>query len=476
MKTTKIKIKSLFGINEMQLDGRSVELAGKNGVGKTSVIDAIKYALTNKSERDFIIKKGENEGEIFIETDTGLSVHRKPRIQQTDYKSVKENGKSVGNPETFLREIFTELQLSPVQFLNMTKQEQNRIILDMIEFKWDLHWIRQQFGEIPQNVNYDQNILQVLNDIQAENGHYFIERQNVNRDIRNKRAFIEDIAKDIPTGFQAEKWEAANLSNIYTEIETRRHYNNKIEKAEQMKQAYDNKIRGFEAEKEIALNTLDREVNSYRGNLETEIARLEEMLKNKRYELSQIEEKKQDKVKVIEQEYLAKVAKFDGEMAEYDKYLALELMEVQPLLDQADEIEKMKAHLNEYRRMKTLQAELDDLSQRSEYFTSQIEKARELPGEILKTATIPVKGLTVKDGIPLINGLPVSNLSEGEKLDLCIDVTIQKPGNLQVILIDGVEKLSTENRTRLYKKCKEHGLQFIATRTDDNDELTITYL
>ena len=42
MKTTKIKIRNLFGITEQELDGRSIEITGTNGVGKTSVIDAIK--------------------------------------------------------------------------------------------------------------------------------------------------------------------------------------------------------------------------------------------------------------------------------------------------------------------------------------------------------------------------------------------------------------------------------------------------
>ena len=72
--------------------------------------------------------------------------------------------------------------------------------------------------------------------------------------------------------------------------------------------------------------------------------------------------------------------------------------------------------------------------------------------------------------------MPVSNLSEGEKLDLCIDVAIQNPAGLQIILIDGVEKLSTEMRERLYSKCKEKGLQFISTRTTDSKELTVIEL
>ena len=58
MKITKLTIKNLFGISEKELDGKSIELTGKNGCGKTSVIDAIRYALTNSSERDLIIKDG----------------------------------------------------------------------------------------------------------------------------------------------------------------------------------------------------------------------------------------------------------------------------------------------------------------------------------------------------------------------------------------------------------------------------------
>lgn len=95
-------------------------------------------------------------------------------------------------------------------------------------------------------------------------------------------------------------------------------------------------------------------------------------------------------------------------------------------------------------------------------------------GEILKTATIPVKGLTVENGKPLIDGKPISNLSEGEQLMLCVDVALSKPNNLKLILLDGVEKLSDSNRQLLYNKCKEAGLQYIATRTTNSNELIIT--
>ena len=77
MKTSKITIKNLFGIRETSLDGKSVEISGPKGSGKTSVLDAIRFALTNRSDRDFIVHQGADEGEIIIETTTGLTIDRK---------------------------------------------------------------------------------------------------------------------------------------------------------------------------------------------------------------------------------------------------------------------------------------------------------------------------------------------------------------------------------------------------------------
>lgn len=476
MKCVKIKIKNLFGIREYEMNGQSVELSGKNGAGKTSVIDAIRYGLTNKSDRDYIIRNGENEGEILIETDNGIRIDRKSRANQADYKSVKKDGREVGSPESFLRDIFTTLQLSPVEFMEMDKKQQNAIILDMIEYDWDLKKIKEWFGEIPDWVSYDQNILQVLNDIQADNGYYFQHRQDLNRDMRNKRAFIEDIASAIPAGYDAAKWESENVGDLYKQIERIRKDNETIEKAKRLLENRSNKIRSFEADKEIELSAIDREFTGKETRLKELIASLEEQIRSNKKELAGLGEKKQDKIAVAEEKYKANIAKYDAELSEYEEYATKELTDVSGLSEQAETVEKMKGHLNEYRRMENLQAETEKLAEETRLLTEKIEKARTLPGEILQEATIPINGLTVQNGIPLINGLPISNLSDGEKLDLCIDVAIQKPNGLQIILIDGVEKLSTDMRNELYRKCKDKGLQFIATRTTDDPDLTVMEL
>lgn len=394
----------------------------------------------------------------------------------TDYKSVKQNGNVIPSPESFLKTIFTPLQLSPMEFISMDKKTQNATILDMIQYDWNLDTIKEWFGEIPRDVNYEQNILAVLNDIQAENGYYFMHRQDVNRDIRAKKAVIADIGSSLPIDYDGERWEKENLSDLYTEIEKIRKNNETIEKAKRLRDSHDGKIRSFQADKEIKIAALDTEMAQQEKNIESELAQLEERIKALREKKDGLAGVKADKVKVIQSEYEASVSKYEAEQASYAEYADMETTPIDDLMAKANETEKMKGHINEWRRMLNIQKEVDELQSESNSLTEKIELARTLPGTILETAEIPIEGLTVKDGIPLINGLPVSNLSEGEKLDLCIDVAIQNPAGLQIILIDGTEKLSEENRTRLYEKCKKKGLQFIATRTTSNNELTVIEL
>lgn len=476
MKTTKIKIKNLFGIAETELDGSSVEITGTNGSGKTSVIDAIRYGLTNQSERDYIIRKGASEGEILIETDTGLYIDRKKRTDKADYKSVKEGGKEVSGPESMLKQLFTPLQLDPVAFIGMNKQEQNRIILDLIEFDWDLNWIREQFGEIPEGVNYDQNILQVLHDIQADNSVYFQTRQDINRDLKNKRAFIEEIASDIPAEYDADRWERYDLGEAYRKLESIREENSRIERAKVFKDSYDNKLRGLEADREIQVSAEEKAIAAEREGLTSTIERLKAEIRAADEKLGGLDRKLQDKIALADSQYEAKKAKLAKDMQIADGYIAKDPVDCSQLQEEVDTAERMKKYLNEYRRMQGLEADVKRLKTESDELTRKIELARTLPGQILETATLPVEGLTVENGIPLIHGLPVSNLSEGEKLNLCVDVALSKPNNLQIILIDGAEKLSDENRNKLYQKCKDKGLQFVATRTTNDSELEVRYL
>ena len=153
-------------------------MSGPKGTGKTSVLDAIRYALTNRSDRDYIIRQGADEGEILIETDTGLSIDRKTRTNKADYVKVRDGRFDPHRPAEFLNQIFTPLQLNPVEFTQMSRQEKNRVILNLVDFDWNLEWIKEKFGEIPQGVDYSNALLEVLAVSKSEKGHVLPERTN----------------------------------------------------------------------------------------------------------------------------------------------------------------------------------------------------------------------------------------------------------------------------------------------------------
>lgn len=379
MKISKIQIKNLFGIKEQTLDGKSVEITGSNGMGKTSILDAIRYALTNNSERDYIVKKGEVEGEILIETDTGLSIDRKKRTQSSDYKSIKQNEKEINSPESFLKEIFTPMQLEPMKFSQMSKQEQNRMILDLIQFDWDLNWIKEQFGEIPAGVDYTQNILEVLNEIQSENGEYYKARQDINRDIRNNRAFISDIAEGLPENYDAEKWQNFNLTDKLKELMTVKEKNNRINEAKQFINSYDNRIKGYEAERQIAITAEEKNIALERENLQKEIARLETQIQADIDKINGLDKTLEDKKEIANLQYQKKVAALDESIGRAKELSVQEPTDVTELQKECDLAEKMKSYINEYNRMKDYEKEVEELNAKSEEYTRKIELARNLP-------------------------------------------------------------------------------------------------
>ncbi len=476
MKTTKIVIKNLFGIREAALDGRSVELAGPKGSGKTSVLDAIRYALTNRSDRDYIIHQGADEGEIIIETDTGLSIDRKTRTTKADTVKVRDGSMLQTRPAEFLSGIFTPLQLNPVAFTQLSRQEKNRVILSLIDFAWDMNWIKEQFGEIPQGVNYSKHILEVLSDIQAESGTYFQSRQNLNRDIRNKQAFIADIAKDIPPHYDAARWEAYPTREKYQELERIREANSRIERAKAFREGFEAKKRGLEAERDIQLSAVAQDISAQRESITGDIQRLEAQLAAAREKLDGLAQRQREREELEQARFRESLAKLERDVGVADQYAGQEVQDTSTLSAELDEAEQMRSHLNEYRRMRGMQTELDELTAKAQALTDKIELARELPATILAQASIPVEGLTVKDGVPLIHGLPISNLSDGELLELCVDITVSRPGQLGIILVDGAERLDSVSRERLYAKCKAKGLQLIATRVTDSEEMEMIEL
>lgn len=476
MQIKKVKITNMFGIEEFEFEGGNVEFKGKNGVGKTSFIDAVIYALKNDSERDYIIKNGESEGQIFVETDTGLQITRKKRNDKTDYKNVKIGKQAIAKPEGFLKTIFTELQLNPIEFLNLDKRRQNEIILDLIVFLDNkIEFIKKEFDDLPEWIDYEDNILTILNNIQSEKGDYFIDRQEINRQIRHKKATIDDIREDIPDSYNYDKWKKLDIGTKYEELQNIRNNNIKIEKSEDFVAGYQAKVDLIKSEMLNEIKTVENDAIAKENKLRNEIEILKQQILSKEKEIENNETFKKDRIYNIDEKYKEKINTLDSYLVQAKQISENKKIDTTDIEEEIQYIKDMQKHVGDYERILKMKEEVETLTEKSEFLTEKIEKARYLPGKILETAEIPIPGISVENGIALINGLPVSNLSTGEQLKLCVNIASNKTDGLKTILIDGTECLSSENKKELFEACKEKGLQIIATTTTDSNELEIIY-
>ena len=409
MKISKISIENLYGIEQLELDGKSVELTGSNGMGKSSVLDAIRLALTNNSKRKYIVKNGQKEGKIYVKLDDGTTIERKKRTDKSDYKSIKDgNGNDISSPESFLKDIFTPLQLEPVEFLSMTEQEQNRILLNLIKFDKDKkQFITEKFKEEINWVDYDNSILEILNEIQSKDGQYYQAREEINRNIRNEQAIIADIVKDIPDDYDVEKWRNFTLSDKYEELNKKKEFNAKIDKSIAYKEDYENKIKQIEDRENAAITKINADKAEEKNNINAQIQELKNKIELLQKDLENIDTKYEKEVSYAKADTIAEKAKLDENIKVANEWASKTKEETDTLENELKIAEEMKGHINEYDRMAEKKEHIEVLKGQSEALTDKIELARNLPGEILKEVEIPVKNLTVENGVPLVNGLPV---------------------------------------------------------------------
>lgn len=477
MKTIKkLKFRNTLGITELSIEPKLINIIeGRCGAGKTSVLDAINTALSNKNIRADFVRKGETEASMFVELNDGTVIDREKNLEKSDKIKVIADGFQ-GQPETYLKSLFSDNQFRPISFIESTEKEQNKTLLGLVNIEWSKEDVKEWFGEVPNWVDYSQHILNVLGDIQSQRGKYYLTREDINRDIRNKKAIASDIMASIPDNYNAKEWREAKLSELYAEVSKAQEHNNKLDQNKAFIASVEDKVGSIQmkymtieqsikdkANAEMSQVTIDKE------NLEKRIKMLQDELAGmaniaqtiKAKALSDIELNGKDRDKEIEV-LRAEAKALSGNIKD-------EPINIKPLEEKAEYAEKMKSYLNEYDNAMTIHKEVDSLVVQSDDLTKKIEKARTLPSELLQKVTSPIEGLSVVDGVPLINGLPIKNLSTGEQLRLAVKIATHLAGDLKVILVDRLESLDEQTQKLFLEECRASGMQFFLTKVSDTE-------
>ena len=263
-----IKIKNWIGLNVVEKElGKVNVVSGHKGAGKTSLIEAIEYALLGKLDgkerRTELVKHGEKEATLFVElkdqsTNDELTIDRKVRVESSNYLKITKPGKAVPQTEGFLRSLIKGEIFRPGEFLRKKPEEQAEIVLGLLEIPWTMDNVRSWFGEIP-DVNYEIHILRILKMIEQK---YYEERTPLNRAIEVLKAQAEGYRKQLPQNYDGEKWRALKVQEYYDKVAEANEINRKITAARNIIEHLENSIARIKADaetdKQIKKNVYDR--------------------------------------------------------------------------------------------------------------------------------------------------------------------------------------------------------------------------
>lgn len=139
MRTSGIKVLELRAENvkrlravEIRPAGPVVEIVGRNAQGKSSVLDAIAYALGGAGLCPAEpIRQGEERASATVTLDNGLVVERS-WTAKGNYLVVRDRGEKVTSPQQVLDRLVGSLTFDPLEFYRRKPQEQATLLIDML--------------------------------------------------------------------------------------------------------------------------------------------------------------------------------------------------------------------------------------------------------------------------------------------------------------------------------------------------------
>lgn len=383
-------------------DGNIVEITGKNGNGKSSVLDSIFWTLAGKDEiQSQPIRSGQEKAHAVVHLD-GLTIRRNFEAQEnggyfsTLVVEADELGK-VQAPQKVLDKLIGDLTFDPLEFTRMKPEAQFDLLKKFVpDFDFNAEAKTRKAA--------------------------FDARTDVNRKIKELKSQVAGILvdEDVPA-------EEIDISALTDELQAVGDFNTKIE------------VR--------------------RGNRQS----VSESISRLRFEAIELEKRAADLLKQAEQiaeQVRGKIAEATAEQKRLDDADPLpeqkDPAEIRTKIDEANvtnaAVRLRKQRDDLIKRAEAAQTEADQLT--ADIDASDVRKAT-----AIKEAKMPVPGIDFGDGIVTLNGLPFDQASSAEQLRASVAMTMAANPKLRVILIRDGSLLDTDSMKILSDMADEHGFQ-----------------
>ncbi|GEP09871.1 ATP-binding protein [Methylobacterium gnaphalii] len=368
-------------------DGNLVEITGRNGQGKSSVLDAIWWALSGTANiQSKPIRKGEDEARIRLDLG-GIKVTRTFKAREdggftTNVVIESEEGARFPSPQNMLNSLIGSLSFDPLAFTRMQPNDQLEALKRFVP-----------------DVDFAA--------IEKANKDDFDKRTDVNRTARALRSQASAI--EIPSNTPKERVRTAALVEA---MERAGEHNTDIERRRARREDTARELRGLEERIRIA-ETRAAELRAQADRLDQDIIGLKD-------EAAPIREK------IEKAEPLP------------------EPIDTAILRQQIAEAETVNAAVVKREEKARVEARAKEFEEKSAALTKAMEARETEKREAIARAELPVPGISFGDDEILLNGVPFDQASSAEQLRTSVAIAMAANPKLRVIRVQDGSLLDEE--------------------------------
>lgn len=411
MKITGLFIENFLRVEaaEIRPDGNMVVVAGPNGAGKSTLINAIWAALGGSDAApEMPVRKGEIRAQITVELGDGDGP---ALIVERVYTASGSRLRVTERREDGAAVTFSKPQ-------EMLSAMLSGLAFDPEAFARMKP--RDQADLLAKVTGLDTS------DLDAERDRVYAERRDVNRDLRNRATHT------MPGGERPERVDAAELSD---RIESARQDVTKLEQIRSvLHRAAADRVRE----------------QGHVADLERRIERLQEDMTEAKRRLTFAE----GQMKQAEADI--------KEAGDPDAALSGLLVEMRTAQETNNLAEQWDREVDRANAREALEAE-------SEALTARLDEIDAALAKLVAECPMPVDGLAIEDGAVLHDGVPFSQLSSAQRLDISLAIGMAQHPKLKVLRIENGSLLDRSMMAVIEKRCAERGYQAWIERVADED-------
>lgn len=444
-------IKKLTAVH-IEPNGNLVEITGRNGQGKSSVLDAIWWCLAGADNvQSMPIRKGAKAAQIRLKLGgegrelvaTRKFVSKEDGEHTTSLVVESAEGARFPKAQSVLDELLGALAFDPLHFSRMKPREQ----FDALA------------GFVP-DVDFAV--------IEGRNKTDFERRAEVNKAAKNQRAAAEMILVPMDTP-EAPIDEQA----LTDELKAAGVLNQDVERRTVLRARAVEDVATWRRQAEEKRAAIPSEGNAVRERYLVRIRDMEEQIARLQRQVESTRADSEREIVLKEGELLAQANEFEQKANELQGRLETaeqlpELVDVDAIAARMTKARTINANVERARLKAVHVNNATKLEAEAEQLTANIDARNQAKREAIAKAKMPVPGLDFGDGVVLLNGVPFEQASDAERLRASVAIAMAANPKLRVIRIRDGSLLDEDAMKVLEQIAIERDFQVWIERVDSS--------